>query len=287
MGFEILGESDGTIWYEDININRCRFYDLGKVLSAYGMGVSFSGYSRNNIVQNCYFELCKSVACENAGSDYTTFLNNTYFNLKTGCKPWTHNGGDGTPFNKIGNRVINNVTIGTMDAAPQYSAQTGMFSAGNTVRAAIYTLFDNVDSCRFLGDHYIYTGTTHGTVTQIQNGSANNDFIACKFEHTGASGFTYGTQWVGAGTTNNKLLGGCEWVWGAGGGNLANVGSSATMVFISDHSVNGAHRTLRQLTTTERDNLVSPPMGVMIYNTTTNKINFRNGSSAWEAITSA
>jgi len=39
-------------------------------------------------------------------------------------------------------------------------------------------------------------------------------------------------------------------------------------------------------TTTERDNISGPVAGVMIYNTTTNKLNFYNGS-AWEAVTSA
>lgn len=40
------------------------------------------------------------------------------------------------------------------------------------------------------------------------------------------------------------------------------------------------------MTTTQRDAIASPPTGGMIYNTTTNKLNFYNGS-AWEAVTSA
>lgn len=40
------------------------------------------------------------------------------------------------------------------------------------------------------------------------------------------------------------------------------------------------------LTTAQRDAISSPAEGLMIYNTTTNKLNFYNGS-AWEAVTSA
>ena len=41
-----------------------------------------------------------------------------------------------------------------------------------------------------------------------------------------------------------------------------------------------------RLTTAQRDGIASPPAGLMIYNTTTNKINLR-AASAWEAVTSA
>jgi hypothetical protein len=41
-----------------------------------------------------------------------------------------------------------------------------------------------------------------------------------------------------------------------------------------------------RMTTEQRDAITSPPDGLMIYNTTTHKINFYNGS-AWEAVTSA
>jgi len=41
-----------------------------------------------------------------------------------------------------------------------------------------------------------------------------------------------------------------------------------------------------RMTTTQRDAITSPPAGLMIYNTTTNKLNVRTASS-WEAVTSA
>lgn len=41
-----------------------------------------------------------------------------------------------------------------------------------------------------------------------------------------------------------------------------------------------------RMTTTQRNAISSPPAGLMIYNSTTNKLNFYNGT-AWEAVTSA
>jgi hypothetical protein len=41
-----------------------------------------------------------------------------------------------------------------------------------------------------------------------------------------------------------------------------------------------------QMTTTQRDAISSPGTGILIYNTTTNKYNFYNGTG-WEAVTSA
>lgn len=41
-----------------------------------------------------------------------------------------------------------------------------------------------------------------------------------------------------------------------------------------------------RMTTTQRDAITSPPAGLMVYNSSTNKLNFYNGS-AWEAVTSA
>jgi len=41
-----------------------------------------------------------------------------------------------------------------------------------------------------------------------------------------------------------------------------------------------------RMTTAERDAISTPPAGLMVYNTTTNKLNFYNGA-AWEAVTSA
>jgi hypothetical protein len=41
-----------------------------------------------------------------------------------------------------------------------------------------------------------------------------------------------------------------------------------------------------RMTTTERNDITTPPAGLMVYNTTTNKLNFYNGT-AWEAVTSA
>lgn len=41
-----------------------------------------------------------------------------------------------------------------------------------------------------------------------------------------------------------------------------------------------------RMTTTQRDAISTPATGLMVYNTTTNKLNFYNGTT-WEEVTSA
>lgn len=41
-----------------------------------------------------------------------------------------------------------------------------------------------------------------------------------------------------------------------------------------------------RMTTTQRNAISTPPAGLMVYNSTTNKLNFYNGT-AWEAVTSS
>lgn len=53
-----------------------------------------------------------------------------------------------------------------------------------------------------------------------------------------------------------------------------------------DCGVLQATGTTQVLTTTERDALTSPTAGQIIFNSTTSKLNFYNGT-AWEAVTSA
>jgi hypothetical protein len=284
MATEFLGESDGTVWYSHFQVRNCLFENLGTVLP-YGMGVSFSGYSHSNIVDGCVFDGCANIGAENAGADYTVFSNNTFKNLKTGCKPWTVNGGDGLAFQKTGNRVTNNVVMDTSPEAPQYIAQTNLISVGNKIKCTNYTIMDNVDSSRFIGDEYIVTGT-NGKVVLLQNGSTLNVFIGCRFEYPGTTTFTYMLEFNGAGTVYNRIISGCEMKWGVAGGNILQQVSSAANNTYQQTFVNGIYRFLAQHTTTERDALSSPPYGMMIINTTTNKINFR-AASAWEAITSA
>lgn len=54
----------------------------------------------------------------------------------------------------------------------------------------------------------------------------------------------------------------------------------------NDGAVIGGGVVPPHMTTAERDAVDSPREGAVIYNTTTNKLNFYNGT-AWEAVTSA
>jgi hypothetical protein len=75
---------------------------------------------------------------------------------------------------------------------------------------------------------------------------------------------------------NNNL------VRGLGIGAVQLVGDLA----IDSSGSNNHSLILAKLTSTQRDAISSPATGLMIYNTTTNKLNFFDGS-AWEAVTSA
>jgi hypothetical protein len=64
------------------------------------------------------------------------------------------------------------------------------------------------------------------------------------------------------------------------------IGTTANAVAILDVASTTKGFLPPRMTTTERNAIVTPPAGLMVYNTTTNKLNFYNGT-AWEAVTSA
>jgi len=58
-------------------------------------------------------------------------------------------------------------------------------------------------------------------------------------------------------------------------------------LILAECAVNGFYgASVPQMTTAQRNALSSPPTGLVIYNTTTNKLNFR-AAAAWEVVTSA
>lgn len=64
------------------------------------------------------------------------------------------------------------------------------------------------------------------------------------------------------------------------------IGTTANAAAILDVSSTTKGFLPPRMTTTERNAIATPPAGLMVYNTTTNKLNFYNGT-AWEAVTSA
>lgn len=83
-----------------------------------------------------------------------------------------------------------------------------------------------------------------------------------------------------------------QWVPTAAGGMLLMQGSTTLLTVSASGAVSfnaavtiGALR-VQNMTGTERDNIVAPAAGMVVYNTTTNKLNVRV-AAGWEAITSA
>jgi hypothetical protein len=64
------------------------------------------------------------------------------------------------------------------------------------------------------------------------------------------------------------------------------IGTTANAAAILDVSSTTKGFLPPRMTGVERDAINTPPAGLMVYNTTTNKLNFYNGS-AWEAVTSS
>lgn len=143
------------------------------------------------------------------------------------------------------------------------------------------------------------TGTASQTYFQLNNNNVNT------YLGLGGSGFT----------TSAYLRQNGTWLQNTGAGlDLAASGASGTINFwtgganeratidengnvgIGTSSPNAAAALdivsttkgfkLPNMSSTQRDAISSPPAGLMIYNSTTNKLNFYNGS-AWEAVTSA
>lgn len=86
-------------------------------------------------------------------------------------------------------------------------------------------------------------------------------------------------------TVNSFLAGSGNSYLCANNGNIGIGTASPNAVALMDLTSTTKGLLLPRMTTTQRDAISSPPSGLVIYNTTTGKINVR-GASAWEAITS-
>jgi len=107
-----------------------------------------------------------------------------------------------------------------------------------------------------------------GITAAIGTNAANNAPASLRFD-TAASG--------AAGTTERMRI--------DASGNVG-IGGTANAAAILDVSSTAKGFLPPRMTTAQRDAIATPPAGLMVYNTTTNKLNFYNGT-AWEAVTSA
>lgn len=122
--------------------------------------------------------------------------------------------------------------------------------------------------------------------SQAYDGSANTscfNLLAVATENFTGSAAGTSIRLFGTDTGSNTLTLRMAW---AENGNVG-VGTNAP----SDKAILHLSSTTKGflppvMTTVQRDAITSPPEGLMVYNTTTNKLNFYNGSS-WEAVTSA
>lgn len=137
------------------------------------------------------------------------------------------------------------------------------------------------------------------TVTQTGTGnallvedSANPDSTPFVITNTGDVGIgtttpTVKFDVVGAGTFSGNLIVDTNTLFVDSANNVVAIGT-ATPNVASKLQIDSTTQGFLppRMTTTQRNAVATPPAGLMIYNTTTNKLNFYNGT-AWEAVTSA
>lgn len=110
--------------------------------------------------------------------------------------------------------------------------------------------------------------TNDGTIGHSTN---TTDFLLAKFESVNTIFYTSGVESMRINSVGNVGIG------------TASPNADAKLQI--DSTTQGFLPP--RMTTTQRNAIVAPvPAGLMIYNTTTNKLNFYNGT-AWEAVTSA
>lgn len=108
-----------------------------------------------------------------------------------------------------------------------------------------------------------------------------------KFDVVGAGAFSGNLNVVGAGTFSGNLIVDTNTLFVDSANNVVAIGT-ATPNVASKLQIDSTTQGFLppRMTTGQRDAITTPPAGLMIYNTTTNKLNFANGT-AWEAVTSA
>ena len=176
MAVEVLGEGL-TQWYSHVNISNNYFNDLG-IWSDYGMAISLSGLSSENVISKNIIEQGKDVCIENAGANNTYILNNTVKNPKTNTTPMAINSGD-SGIRGVGNRCIGNTFEDTYERGIQVIFQNNYYSENNFVeKANNLALINEVSNSYFISDTF---DTTLNASVVIKNSSSNNKFINCFF----------------------------------------------------------------------------------------------------------
>lgn len=206
----------------------------------------------------------------------------TYAKLSTGAPTW-----DGTQtltlsFADVATTALLEATALTTNKNPQF--RVDCYTGGNSgsgvtqLRTARGTKSSPtaVQTGDTLGQHVFagHDGTAFEQVARIivvamENFSGTQSGVTMRFQ-TNATGATSEVERMRISETGGVLI-----------GTTTDVPSASLALGGTDKGFR-----LPVLTTVQRDAIASPAEGLLVYNTTTNKLNFYNGS-AWEAVTSA
>lgn len=169
---------------------------------------------------------------------------------------------------QLWNYEASGINLATSNASRMYIASNGKVGIGTISPNNIFHIAGT-------------TGTTYQQFTNTATGhTAGDGFIVGMLNSGSVLIYNYENQPISFYTNSTHIL---ELAAnGSVGINTASPNASAVLDLTS--TTKGL--LLPRMTTTQRNAIVSPVAGLAIYNSTTNKLNFHNGS-IWEAVTSA
>jgi hypothetical protein len=232
------------------------------------IGYGGTGSTSNTSVGALLYGTGTTTRANLAGNTSTTMavLTQTGNGSASAAPVWTSTTGTGNVVRDT-SPTLNNPTASTSSGSTAALIVSGPTTAVDTLQikgttTSSYSSIGLMDNTNAQRGSFGYGGSTAGAY-------ASTVF----FNATGGAPMTFGT----AATERMRLTSTGEFGIGTN--------SPSTKALVDMTSTTKGFLPPR-MTTTQRDAITSPPAGLMVYNSSTNKLNFYNGS-AWEAVTSA
>jgi len=181
-------------------------------------------------------------------------------------------------------------TLGARDITVSGAAR----SITNTGNFALSFGTNNTERVRIDNGGNVLIGTNNSTLGKLQVEGGRSIFAALSEPYSVGAKFSAagGAVYFGAASASAtpdvviSASGGTELMRLTDSGNVGIGTASPNGAAVLDVSSTTRGFLPPRMTTTQRNAITTPPAGLMVYNTTTNKLNFYNGT-AWEAVTSA
>jgi hypothetical protein len=189
-------------------------------------------------------------------------------------------------------RVLNTGGIQAEGTSTIQVARMG-FINDSTNAVSVFSIANTTGATTFGGSIFRFGGTTNAFPAIKRNGAAIDFRLADDSAFTGVSASLFTANYVGSSVVMNLFdtdrqigTGGAGHIGFKAGSSFTfsninlNVATASAMVEITSTTKGFLPP---RMTTTQRDLIATPAAGLMIYNTTTNRPNFYDGS-AWVAL---